>query len=144
MMNDVESKAIQNKYSDEEDEAFCTKVNCFAAITIPSFLGKYSHYDKFLNSNLPPYMIDTSTWNSLHYILHKTIYLFQSCFHSSWRLCVAPVQITHTVYILWQQKDSIAGQIIAITASQLNWKPQFISIIYHSFSVIIFAPKTLF
>ena len=55
MMNDVESKAIQNKYSDEEDEAFCTKVNCFAAITIPSFLGKYSHYDKFLNSNLPPY-----------------------------------------------------------------------------------------
>ena len=55
MMHDVESKAIQNKYSDEEDDAFCTKVNCFAAITIPSFLGKYSHYDKFLNSNLPPY-----------------------------------------------------------------------------------------
>ena len=52
MMNDVESKAIQNKYSDEEDEAFCTRVNCFAAITIPSFFGKYAHNDKSLNSNL--------------------------------------------------------------------------------------------
>ena len=58
-MNDVESKAIQNKYIDEENEAFCTKVNCFAAITIPSFVGKYAHTDKSLNSNL--LMIDTST-----------------------------------------------------------------------------------
>ena len=63
MMNDVESKSIQiqNKYSDEEDEAFCTKVNCFAAITIPSFFGKYVHYDKSRTSNsLPKSMIDTS------------------------------------------------------------------------------------
>ena len=50
-MHDVESKAIQNKYSDEEDEAFCTKVNCFAAITIPSFFGKYAQNDNSRNFN---------------------------------------------------------------------------------------------
>ena len=54
MMHDVESKAIQNKYSDEEDEAFCTKVNCFAAITIPSFFGKYAQNDNSRNFNLSP------------------------------------------------------------------------------------------
>ena len=52
MMHDVESKAIQNKYSDEEDDAFCTKVNCFAAITIPSFFGKYAQNDNSRNFNL--------------------------------------------------------------------------------------------
>ena len=50
-MHDVESKAIQNKYSDEEDEAFCTRVNCFAAITIPSFFGKYAQNEKSHNLN---------------------------------------------------------------------------------------------
>ena len=50
-MNDVESKTIQNKYSDEEDEAFCTRVNCFAAITIPSFFGKYAQNEKSHNLN---------------------------------------------------------------------------------------------
>ena len=58
MMNDVESKAIQNKYIDEEDEAFCTKVNCFAAITIPSFFGKYAQSDKPRNFNLLPCFIN--------------------------------------------------------------------------------------
>ena len=58
-MHDVESKAIQNKYSDEEDEAFCTKVNCFAAITIPSFFGKYAQNDNSRNFNLSYFQINT-------------------------------------------------------------------------------------
>ena len=128
-MHDVESKAIQNKYSDEEDEAFCTRVNCFAAITIPSFFGKYAQNEKSHNLNF------TYKWNLLYYIFNKTIYLFQSYFHSSWLSCAAPVQITRTVYILWQQKDHLTRLV------KIRLRPYFVSIIYHLIYVITFAQK---